>query len=78
MTELHVQIVHLEPMRVASVHGFGPSPEGVAWERLFAWAKPRGLLESPVNTASLGSTTPTPRPAARTMGMSSGSPWTLR
>jgi DNA gyrase inhibitor GyrI len=45
MSELDVRIVSLEPMRMASFWGFGESPEREAWDRLLAWARPRGLLE---------------------------------
>ncbi len=43
MSEFQVRIVRLEPTRVASVHGFGTSPEDQAWEKLAAWAKPKGF-----------------------------------
>ncbi len=45
MNDLDVRIVELAPMRVASFLGFGESPEGLAIEKLMAWARPRGLLE---------------------------------
>jgi AraC family transcriptional regulator len=45
MNKSEVRIVKLEPMRVASFWGFGKSPETQAWEKLFAWAKPRGLCD---------------------------------
>ena len=45
MEKLDVRILELETMRVASVHGFGASPEGVAWEKLVAWAQPQGYLD---------------------------------
>ena len=45
MSELEVRIVRLEPMRVASAHGFGQSPEGEAWDKILTWAKSKGLLE---------------------------------
>ncbi len=44
MDELAVRIVRLEPMRVASFHGFGPSPEHLAIQKLADWAAPRGYL----------------------------------
>ncbi|NIQ80558.1 MAG: hypothetical protein GTN93_21190, partial [Anaerolineae bacterium] len=47
MTELDVRIVELEPMRVASAYGFGPSPEGVAWDKMQAWAREEDLLSKP-------------------------------
>ena len=43
MSELEVRIVTLEPMRVASAHGFGEQPEEQAWTPRFGvivfWAK---------------------------------------
>ena len=33
-------------MRVASVYAFGTNPEGEAWKKLVAWAKPKGLLNN--------------------------------
>ena len=34
MTELVVQIVKLEPMRMISAYGFGAEPELIAWEKI--------------------------------------------
>jgi AraC family transcriptional regulator len=45
MSRINVNIVQLDPMRVASFHAFGSSPEDAAWAKLEAWAKPRGLLD---------------------------------
>ena len=47
MSGLEVRIITLEPMRVASVHAFGASPEEKAFSKLIAWARPRGLTEDP-------------------------------
>ena len=38
MSELDVRIIEIEPMRVASAHGFGEQPEIIAWEKILAWA----------------------------------------
>lgn len=46
MQEETVQIVHLEPMRVASAWAFGPNPEEMAWQKLTEWAGPRDLLST--------------------------------
>jgi DNA gyrase inhibitor GyrI len=43
MGELEVRIVELEPMRVASAHGFGQSPELEAWDKILAFARSKGL-----------------------------------
>ncbi len=45
MSKLDVKIVKLESMRVASILGFGNSPENKAWQKLEAWARPKGLLD---------------------------------
>jgi DNA gyrase inhibitor GyrI len=65
MNELNVRIVNLEPMRVASAYGFGPSPEMVAWQNLVTWAKPKGFLDDPEKHRIFGFNNPDP---------SSGSP----
>jgi len=44
MAQPDVHFETLPPMRVASFWGFGEQPEGIAWEKLNAWAGPRGLL----------------------------------
>jgi effector-binding domain-containing protein len=43
MTELEVKIVRLEPMRVACTLGFGASPELIAWDKILAFARLKGL-----------------------------------
>jgi DNA gyrase inhibitor GyrI len=65
MSELSVKIVELEPMRVVSAYGFGKEPEGIAWDKLIAWAQPRGLVEDPDHFRIFGFNNPNP---------SSGSP----
>ena len=44
MSNAEVRIVKLEKMRVASVLGFGSSPELEAWDKLLNWAGEKGLL----------------------------------
>jgi DNA gyrase inhibitor GyrI len=68
MNDLDVRIVTLEPMRVASVHGFGPSPELVAWEKLMAWAGPKGLLDEPASFRIFGFNNPSPSPGSPNYG----------
>jgi DNA gyrase inhibitor GyrI len=60
MSNLDVRIVKLEPLRVLSFWGFGASPEEVAWEKLLAWARPRGLLEDRVKHRLFGFNNPCP------------------
>jgi len=38
MGDLNVKIVKLPPMRVACVNGFGEGPEGIAFDKMKAWA----------------------------------------
>lgn len=47
MNNLEVRIVNLPPMRVACINGFGDSPEGMAFEKMKAWAAAHNLLETP-------------------------------
>ncbi|HSN76415.1 MAG TPA: GyrI-like domain-containing protein, partial [Anaerolineae bacterium] len=68
MNTLDVKIVTLDPMRVASVLGFGPSPEVAAWEKLAAWAGPLGLLAGPDRPRIFGFNNPSPTPASPNYG----------
>ena len=47
MSEIEVRILKLEPMRVATVWGFGQEPEIIAYNKLDAWAGPKGLRDDP-------------------------------
>jgi DNA gyrase inhibitor GyrI len=68
MDDLDVRIVELELMRVASYLGFGESPEVLAWEKLFAWARPEGLLEDPETYRLFGFNNPDPSPGSPNYG----------
>lgn len=68
MSELEVRIVDLEPMRVASVYGFGESPEEQAWDKLMAWAGPKGLLDNPETHRIFGFNNPNPSPGSPNYG----------
>jgi DNA gyrase inhibitor GyrI len=68
MSELDVRIVRLEPMRVASAHGFGQSPEGEAWDKILAWAKSEGLLEELEAHRFFGFNNPDPSPGSPNYG----------
>jgi DNA gyrase inhibitor GyrI len=68
MSELQVRIVELEPMRVASFYGFGPSPEDIAWGKLVTWAKPRGFLGDPQSHRIFGFNNPNPSPGSPNYG----------
>lgn len=60
MNELEVIIVHLKPMRFASVYGFGPEPETIAWGKLNAYAEPKGFLDDPEGHRIFGFNNPDP------------------
>lgn len=68
MGELVVRIVKLEPIRVASVYGFGDSPERLAWEKLVAWAGPKGLLGGDESPGIFGFNNPNPSPGSPNYG----------
>jgi DNA gyrase inhibitor GyrI len=68
MSELEVRIVMLEPMHVASVHGFGESPEEKAWDKLMAWAKTKGLVNDLETHRIFGFNNPDPSPASPNYG----------
>ena len=60
MTGLEVHIVQLPALRVASVYGFGASPELLAWEKLLTWATDKGLLDEPPTYRIFGFNNPNP------------------
>ena len=60
MSDLDVRIIKLEPLRVASFQGFGEQPEEQAWQKLAAWAKPRGYLDEGANRRIFGFNNPNP------------------
>jgi AraC family transcriptional regulator len=66
MNDLQVRIVDLEPMRCAGASGFGPEPEGPAWEALLKWAEPIGLLSRPHRF--FGYNNPDPSPGSPNYG----------
>ena len=68
MSELEVRIIKLEPMRVASFHGFGQTPEDEAWNKLVAWAKPKGFLDDPKHHRIFGFNNPEPSPGSPNYG----------
>ena len=58
----------LEPMRVASVHGFGEQPEHLAWEKLEEWARPKGYLNDLEQHRIFGFNNPNPSPGSPNYG----------
>ncbi len=66
--DLFVEVVELEPMRVASVRAFSESPENDAWEKLQAWAEPQGLLDDLITHPVFGFNNPNPSPGQKEYG----------
>ena len=60
MSEIDVRIVELEPMRVASAHGFGKQPEGIAWDKLLTWMNAHGLKRDEVRFFGFNNPDPSP------------------
>lgn len=59
--KLAVRIVELPPLRVASVHAYGPEPETAAWAKLTAWAgQGRDYLADPAQHRIFGFNNPNP------------------
>lgn len=59
MSENKVRIITLEPMHVASAHGFGTEPEGIAWDKILAFVEEKGLT-SVEGTRYFGFNNPNP------------------
>ena len=68
MSEMYVRIVRLEPMRVISALGFGPSPEDQAWKMLMAWAKQHEQLDDIGTHRFFGFNNPNPSPGSPNYG----------
>lgn len=66
MDDLNVKIVNLPPMRVACVNGFGEGPEGMAFDKMKAWAEAHSLLEKPHRL--FGYNNPDPSPGSPNYG----------
>jgi DNA gyrase inhibitor GyrI len=64
MEELKVEIVYLEPMRVAIVLGYGQQPEEEAWEKIFTFARENGLLADLTKVRFFGFNNPDPSPGS--------------
>ena len=60
MSDLEVRIVHMEPMRVASAHGFGTSPEPEAWSKILAFAESKGLDRGAARFFGFNNPSPSP------------------
>ena len=60
MSELDVRIVHLEPMRVATAHGFGSGPEEEATKKIATFMEAKGLTFDNVRWFGFNNPDPTP------------------
>lgn len=68
MKNLDVRIIHLEPMLVGSVYGFGASPELDAWDELRKYAGPKNWLNDPQKHRIFGFNNPSPSPGSPNYG----------
>ncbi len=68
MTEMDVRIVRLEPQRVAMSYGFGKGPENIAWEKMVAFVKAKGLHKDGQAHRYLGFNNPSPTPGSPNYG----------
>ncbi len=68
MNDLEVKIVRLDPLRVAATHGFGESPEGMAWEKLRAFMDAQGILDEIDAHHYFGFNNPSPSSASPNYG----------
>jgi DNA gyrase inhibitor GyrI len=66
MSNIEVRIVKLPPMRVVCVNGFGESPEGMAFDKIKAWATAHNLLGKPYRL--FGYNNPDPSPGSPNYG----------
>ena len=66
MDDFEVKIIKLPPMRVACVNGFGDGPEGIAFDKMKAWAQAHNLLER--SHRLFGYNNPDPSPGSPTYG----------
>ena len=67
IVEVEIRIEQLPPLRVATFHGEGTSPEGIALDKLAAWAEPQGLLDD-LSYRLFGFNNPSPSPDKPTYG----------
>ncbi len=68
MSELDVRIIRLEPIHVAASYGFGSGPEGIAWEKMFAFVDEKGLRQDGQNHRYFGFNNPSPTPGSPNYG----------
>lgn len=65
---IEVKIVRLEPLRVASVQGFGQNPEEQATSQLHAWLTKKGWINDLGAHRFFGFNNPDPSPCSLNYG----------
>jgi len=68
MNDLTIRIVKLEPLRVATALGFGPSPEPLAWEKIIGFLKTQDWLGDLESHRFFGFNNPNPSPGSPNYG----------
>ncbi|MBN1668396.1 MAG: GyrI-like domain-containing protein, partial [Anaerolineales bacterium] len=68
MSTLEVKIVKLEPLRAISAYGFGPEPEGIAFDKIKAFSLKHGLSEQGAPSGTFGFNNPNPSPGSPNYG----------
>jgi len=68
MSNLKVRIEPLPPMRVICFNGFGPSPEGLAFDKARDWLKANGMWEDGKPRRFFGYNNPDPSPGSPNYG----------
>lgn len=68
MEELDVRIVTLPPLRAIAFHGFGSSPEEIAFKKAAAWLEETHLLEDGTPHRIFGFNNPDPHPGSPNYG----------
>ncbi len=68
MSDINVRIVRLEPQHVAMSYGFGAGPEPIAWDKLFAFIRAKGLDKDQEAHRYFGFNNPSPAPGSPNYG----------
>lgn len=68
MSPIDVRIIRLEPQHVAAAYGFGSQPESIAWDKMIAFVKAKGLTSDGKPHRYLGFNNPSPTPASPNYG----------
>ena len=60
MSEIEIKIVELPSMRMISAYGFGAEPEGIAWEKIMAFAENNNINLADDSITTYGFNNPNP------------------